>query len=93
MPAEASAKVGGAEGIDLHFAPAKSSNDGGGCRPAFMATTEPLNHFYFGNLIGGAEGSRTLDLCIANAALSQLSYGPIHIENRLSNKLHTQRQR
>ena len=25
---------------------------------------------------GGAEGSRTLDLCIANAALSQLSYGP-----------------
>ena len=24
----------------------------------------------------GAEGSRTLDLCIANAALSQLSYGP-----------------
>ena len=25
---------------------------------------------------GGAEGSRTPDLCIANAALSQLSYGP-----------------
>jgi hypothetical protein len=24
----------------------------------------------------GAEGIRTLDLCIANAALSQLSYGP-----------------
>ena len=24
----------------------------------------------------GAEGSRTLDLCIANAALSQLSYRP-----------------
>ena len=25
---------------------------------------------------GGAEGDRTLDLSIANAALSQLSYGP-----------------
>gem|GEM_PF-1532894 len=30
----------------------------------------------FRNLEGGAEGSRTLDLCIANAALSQLSYRP-----------------
>ena len=28
-------------------------------------------------LAGGAEGDRTLDLSIANAALSQLSYGPI----------------
>ncbi len=27
--------------------------------------------------IGGAEGDRTLDLCIANAALSQLSYRPM----------------
>ena len=27
---------------------------------------------------GGAEGDRTLDLSIANAALSQLSYGPKH---------------
>lgn len=27
--------------------------------------------------IGGLEGNRTLDLCVANAALSQLSYGPI----------------
>lgn len=26
--------------------------------------------------IGGAEGDRTPDLCIANAPLSQLSYGP-----------------
>ena len=26
---------------------------------------------------GGPEGIRTLDLCVANAALSQLSYGPI----------------
>ena len=26
--------------------------------------------------IGGAEEDRTPDLCIANAALSQLSYGP-----------------
>jgi hypothetical protein len=29
----------------------------------------------------GAEGSRTLDLCIANAALSQLSYRPRLAEN------------
>ena len=27
--------------------------------------------------IGGREGSRTLDLCNANAALSQLSYAPV----------------
>lgn len=26
---------------------------------------------------GGREGSRTLDLCNANAALSQLSYAPV----------------
>ena len=28
-------------------------------------------------MVGGPEGIRTLDLCVANAALSQLSYGPI----------------
>ena len=28
------------------------------------------------DVFGGAEGDRTLDLSIANAALSQLSYGP-----------------
>ena len=28
-------------------------------------------------LFGGAEEDRTPDLCIANAALSQLSYGPV----------------
>ena len=27
-------------------------------------------------VFGGAEGDRTPDLCIANAALSQLSYSP-----------------
>ena len=32
-------------------------------------------HFVKG-LKGGAEGDRTPDLCIANAALSQLSYRP-----------------
>jgi hypothetical protein len=32
--------------------------------------------FYFKCLKGGAEGDRTPDLCIANAALSQLSYRP-----------------
>ncbi len=26
--------------------------------------------------IGGAEGARTPDLCVANAPLSQLSYSP-----------------
>ena len=30
---------------------------------------------------GGAEEDRTPDLCIANAALSQLSYGPTRIAN------------
>ncbi len=29
--------------------------------------------------IGGLEGDRTLDLCVANAALSQLSYKPMEI--------------
>mgnify|MGYP007049652879 FL=1 len=29
------------------------------------------------DFIGGAEGDRTPDLCIANAALSQLSYSPM----------------
>ena len=28
---------------------------------------------------GGPEGDRTLDLCVANAALSQLSYKPVFI--------------
>ena len=32
-----------------------------------------------GKVIGGAEGDRTLDLRIANATLSQLSYRPIPI--------------
>ena len=31
---------------------------------------------HLANKVGGAEGSRTPDLSIANAALSQLSYGP-----------------
>jgi hypothetical protein len=30
---------------------------------------------------GGAEGNRTPDLCVANVALSQLSYGPTDAEN------------
>ena|GEM_PF-2335463 len=34
---------------------------------------------------GGPEGDRTLDLCIANAALSQLSYRPVFItQNSIS---------
>ena len=38
-------------------------------------------------IIGGAEEDRTPDLCIANAALSQLSYGPLTDPNM---KLHQQ---
>ena len=33
-------------------------------------------------IVGGAEGSRTPDLLIANEALSQLSYGPAMEESR-----------
>ena len=33
--------------------------------------------------VGGAEGDRTLDLCIANAALSQLSYRPEKISKNI----------
>lgn len=34
-----------------------------------------------GSILGGDEGDRTPDLCIANAALSQLSYTPNQIFN------------
>ena len=37
---------------------------------------------FFVDRIGGAEGDRTLDLCIANAALSQLSYRPTFCTHR-----------
>ena len=33
----------------------------------------------FARMVGGAEGDRTPDLRIANATLSQLSYGPIYL--------------
>lgn len=33
--------------------------------------------FNFAGLMNGAEGDRTPNLCIANTALSQLSYGPL----------------
>ena len=33
---------------------------------------------------GGLEGDRTLDLCVANAALSQLSYKPISLRKYYS---------
>jgi hypothetical protein len=35
-----------------------------------------MNRVFPGWVSSGAEGDRTPDLCIANAALSQLSYGP-----------------
>ena len=56
------------------------------CRLQGTATSPPsttkfsmnFSIIQFNNkLAGGAEGDRTLDLSIANAALSQLSYGPI----------------
>ena len=37
-----------------------------------------------GLLVGGAEEDRTPDLCIANAALSQLSYGPMMFTDSIS---------
>ena len=33
---------------------------------------------WYGHFFGGPEGDRTLDLCVANAALSQLSYEPLY---------------
>ena len=36
---------------------------------------------------GGAEEDRTPDLCIANAALSQLSYGPVFFKTLSYNAL------
>ena len=58
------------------------------CRLQGTATSPPsttkfsmnFSIIQFNNkLAGGAEGDRTLDLSIANAALSQLSYGPKNI--------------
>jgi hypothetical protein len=46
-------------------------------QPAALARkTKPVKEFLLRTGSGGAEGSRTPDLSIANAALSQLSYGP-----------------
>src|SRR5258708_13668457 len=38
------------------------------------------------NMVGGAEGDRTPDLRIANATLSQLSYGPNQSDKRRNNR-------
>jgi hypothetical protein len=46
-----------------------------GQKPRVFWAFRPWSDFV-GLLIGGAEGDRTPDLCIANAPLSQLSYGP-----------------
>ena len=40
-------------------------------------------------LAGGAEGDRTLDLSIANAALSQLSYGPNNHLDKIIDRINT----
>ncbi len=47
---------------------------------------QSLPHDKGAHLPNGADGSRTHDLSIANAALSQLSYGPEHNYNQ-ENKL------
>jgi hypothetical protein len=39
----------------------------------------PIGNRFGFFLFGGPGGIRTLDLCDANAALSQLSYGPIYL--------------
>ena len=45
--------------------PWRGFGDGGGCRPPGVG------------IVGGAEGDRTPDFCLAKAALSQLSYSPV----------------
>ena len=45
-------------------------------RPGISAKSLIKNGF-----IGGEEEDRTPDLCIANAALSQLSYPPRHVQS------------
>ncbi|CCC96350.1 protein of unknown function [Azospirillum baldaniorum] len=52
----------------------------GRCRTAGNSAASgriPVSHHCLGG-IGGAEEDRTPDLRIANASLSQLSYGPTH---------------
>src|SRR6266566_5134208 len=44
------------------------------------ASASDANRLLAQGKFGGAEGDRTLDLCIANAALSQLSYRPTERE-------------
>ena len=57
-----------------------------------MITCPITYNIYIGlrNVVGGAEGIRTPDLRIANATLSQLSYGPSdgtvwHVTGKVSN--------
>ncbi len=53
--------------------------------PAFSMQNGPATCFHMSpartGLHGGAEGDRTPDLCIANAALSHLSYSPLREHN------------
>ena len=50
----------------------------GNCRLFWKTSGVPLGR----EKDGGPEEDRTPDLCIANAALSQLSYGPVQWEAR-----------
>ena len=55
--------------------------DGGCCEGKCLKTLEKIKNprtitDVYGSSNGGDEGDRTPDLCIANAALSQLSYTP-----------------
>ncbi len=49
---------------------------------AALQSFDVIHIFVFFN--GGAEGDRTPDLRIANATLSQLSYGPVKLNLRMS---------
>ena len=46
---------------------------------AGLTQKSPTPKYGVGLFFGGPGGIRTLDLCDANAALSQLSYGPIYL--------------
>jgi hypothetical protein len=68
--------VGSREGI----APSSARRRGACTEPPRLQRKRPTSRV---GLFCGAEGDRTPDLCIANAALSQLSYGPGITEVRI----------
>ena len=61
------------------FSPACGAGPAVLISPGYPQTTKPPPEYGGGFAFGGPGGIRTLDLCDANAALSQLSYGRIGI--------------